>query len=40
MRNDKEYNDKSLEVKNKQINAQIAEIYDDNPYNNKIKSVI
>lgn len=40
MRNDKEYNDKSLEVKNKQINAQVAEIYDDNPYNNKIKSVI
>lgn len=40
MRNDKEYNDKSIEVKQQQINAQVAEIYDDNPYNNKIKSVI
>lgn len=40
VRNDKEYNDKSIEVKNKQINAQVAEIYDDNPYNNKIKQVI
>ena len=32
--------DKSIEVKQQQINAQVAEIYDDNPYNNKIKSVI
>lgn len=40
MRNDKEHNDKMIEVKQKQIAAQVAEIFDDNPYNNKIKSVI
>ena len=40
MQNDKEYNDKSIKVKQQQINAQVAEIYDDNAYNNKIKSVI
>lgn len=40
MRNDKEYNDKTIEVKQRQVSAQVAEIFDDNPYNNKIKSVI
>lgn len=40
VRNDKEYNDKTIEVKQRQVSAQIAEIFDDNPYNNKIKSVI
>lgn len=40
MKNDKEYNDKSIEVKQQQINAQVAEIFDTNPYNNKIKSII
>ena len=40
VRNDKEHNDKTIEVKRKQIEAQVAEIFDDNPYNNKIKQVI
>lgn len=40
VKNDKEYNDKVIEVKQQQIQAQFAEIYDGNPYNNKIKSVV
>lgn len=40
VRNDKEYNDKVIDVKQQQVQAQIAEIYDDNPYNNKIKQVV
>ena len=40
MKNDKEYNDKAIEVKQQQAKAQVAEIFDGNPYNNKIKSVI
>ncbi|MEG2196459.1 MAG: hypothetical protein RRY26_03305 [Cellulosilyticaceae bacterium] len=40
MKNDKEFKDKSIEVKRQQADAQVAEIFDDNPYNNKIKSVI
>lgn len=40
IRNDKDYNDKTIEVKQKQVEAQIAEIFDGNPYNNKIKQVV
>lgn len=40
VRNDKEYNDKAIEVKQQQIQAQVAQIYDANPYNDKIKEVI
>lgn len=40
VRNDKEYNDKNIEVKKQQVNAQVAEMFDGNPYNNKIKSII
>ena len=40
MRNDKEYNDKTIETKQQQIQAQVAQIYDANPYNDKIKSII
>lgn len=40
VRNDKEYNDKSIEVKQQQVQAQVAQIYDNNPYNDKIKNVM
>lgn len=40
VKNDKDYNDKAIEVKKQQVQAQVAEIFDGNPYNNKIKSVI
>lgn len=40
VRNDKEYNDKAIEVKQQQVQAQVAQIYDANPYNDKIKNVI
>lgn len=40
VKNDKEYNDKVIEVKEKQVQAQVLQIYDSNPYNDKIKSVI
>lgn len=40
VRNDKDYNDKSIEVKKQQVQAQVAEIFDGNPYNDKIKSVV
>ena len=40
VRNDKEYNDKTIEVKQQQVQAQVAQIYDANPYNDKIKNVI
>jgi TolA-binding protein len=40
VRNDKEYNDKIIESKQQQIQAQVAQIYDANPYNDKIKSII
>lgn len=40
VKNDKEYNDKAIEVKQQQIQAQVAQIYDANPYNDKIKTVI
>lgn len=40
IKNDKEYNDKSIDIKKQQIQAQVAQIFDDNPYNDKIKKVI
>ena len=40
VRNDKEYNDKAIEVKQQQVQAQVAQIYDANPYNDKIKNVL
>lgn len=40
IKNDKDYNDKSIDIKKQQIQAQFAQIFDDNPYNDKIKSVI
>ena len=39
VKNDKDYNDKIAEVKQRQVDAQIAEMFDGNPYNNKIKQV-
>lgn len=40
VRNEKEHNQKLIDTKQKQINAQIAETYDSNPYNDKIKSIV
>lgn len=40
VRNDKDHNEKLIEVKKQQVQAQVAEIFDSNPYNNKIKSVV
>ena len=40
IKNDKEYNDKLVDVKNKQVQAQFAQIFDSNPYNDKIHTVI
>lgn len=40
VRNDKEYNDKAIEVKQQQIQAQVAQIFDENPYNDRIKNVM
>jgi TolA-binding protein len=40
VRNEKDYNDKIIESKQHQIQAQVAQIYDANPYNDKIKEVI
>jgi chromosome segregation ATPase len=38
--NDKSYNDKMVDLKKQQVEAQVAEMYDGNPYNNKVKTVI
>lgn len=40
VRNDKEYNDKVIETKQQQVQAQVAQIFDANPYNDKIKNVM
>jgi TolA-binding protein len=40
VRNEKDYNDKIIESKQQQIQAQVAQIYDANPYNDKIKSIL
>ena len=39
IRNDKDYNDKIVDVKNKQVQAQVAQIFDANPYNDKIQQI-
>lgn len=38
--NDRDYNNKALEVKEKQLSIQMAETVDTSPYNDKIKAVI
>lgn len=40
IKNDKEYNDSMIDVKKQQIQAQVAQIFDSNPYNDKIQQVI
>ena len=40
VRNAKEYNDKIIETKQQEVQAQVAQIFDENPYNDKIKSVM
>lgn len=40
VKNQKDYNDKVIDTKNKQIQAQVAEMFNGNPYDDKIKSVI
>ena len=35
----KDYNDKLIEVKEKQLNAEILQIRDGNPYNDQIRDV-
>ena len=40
MRIDKDFKDKTIAVKQQQVEAQVAEIFDSNPYNDKIKSNI
>ena len=35
----KDYNDKLIEVKNKQLDAEMMQIWDGNPYNNEIRNV-
>jgi len=40
IRNDKDYKDKVIETKEKQIQAEIMQMFDSNPYNDKIKNVI
>lgn len=36
-RDKKDYNDKQIDVKNKQLQVEYAQLYDNNPYNDKIK---
>ena len=40
VRNDKDFNDKTIDLKEKQVQAQVAQIFDANPYNDKIKAVV
>lgn len=40
VRNAKDYNDKVIETKQQEVQAQVAQIFDVNPYNDKIKSVL
>lgn len=40
VQNQKEYNDKLIDAKQQQVQAQIAEVFDSNPYNDKIKQVV
>lgn len=36
-RDKKDYNDKQIDVKNKQLQVEYAQLYDNNPYNDKLK---
>lgn len=38
--NEKDYRDKVIETKEKQIQAEILQMYDSNPYNDKIRNVV
>ena len=38
MRDKKDYNDKQIEVKNKQLQVEYAQTFDNNPYNDEIKN--
>jgi chromosome segregation ATPase len=40
VRNAKDYNDKVIETKQQEVQAQVAQIFDENPYNDKIKRVL
>lgn len=39
VRDKKDYNDKLIEVKEKQLDAELAQIWDGNPYNNQIRDI-
>ena len=39
IKNDKDFQDQSIEVKKQQLQAQVAQMFDNNPYNDKIKQV-
>jgi hypothetical protein len=39
VKNDKTYQDQTIEVKKQQLQAQVAQMFDQNPYNDKIKQV-
>lgn len=38
--NDKRFNEKTLEIKQQQVDAQVAQIFDNNPHNDKIKTIL
>ncbi len=38
-RNDKQFKDKELQVKQDQVKAEVAQLFDNNPYNDEIKNV-
>ena len=40
VKNDKDYNDKTIEVKQQQVQAQVAQMFDQNTYNDKIKAQV
>lgn len=40
VQNEKEHQDKVIETKQQQLQAQVAEMYDGNPYNDKIRQQI
>ena len=38
-RDKKDFNDKTIEVKEKQLEAEMMQMWDGNPYNNEIRNV-
>lgn len=38
-RDRRDFNDKTLEIKNKQVQAEVIQLYDSNPNNNEIKNI-